>query len=455
MNESNDTKGINLLKGNPKTAVRNLSIPLIVSMLIVSMYYFIDSIWIAGLGSDALTAIGFVIPVQYIVLGFGVGLESGIAAVISKYIGQKNKQLADNASIHSVLLSVIIAIILTIIFLIYIRPILVILGASGKNLELAIEYSNIFFAGSIFVVLPEALYGLLRAEGYVKRTMYAMGICGILNCILDPIFIYTLNMGMRGAALATILSLEIVLLLIIYWIYIKQDTYLKPYMTNFKFRPHIIGDILQIGLPATIEFLIMSIVGIIMNYLLLVVSGSDSVAVYQNGWRIISFALEPIIGVSTALVTITGFNYGSRQFDKINTAYHYSIKFSTIIGLISTIILLVFPTQIAYLFTYSNTSSHLLNQFVIFLKYFSLTFLTFPIGMVSTYLFQGFSKGVTSLILTIIREVVCVTIFSYIFAIILNMGLNGVWLGNLVGYTIGAFIAYGYAGIFLKRIQET
>lgn len=452
--EFENTKGVEILNGNPKKAVRKLSVPLMISLILGSLYYIIDAMWVTGLGVDALTAIGFIIPVQFIILGVGAGLGAGSAAVISKYIGMKNHRLANNAAFHSVLLIFISALVITTIIMLFLEPLFVIMGASGANLQLSLDFSRVFFLGSILIIFPEAIYGMLRSEGDVKRTMYAKFLSTVVNIILDPIFIYQLNMGIRGAAYATLISLSLVCIVIVYWVYIKQDTYLKPFRQYFEYNWNIVKDILRVSLPASIEFFVLSLVGIIMNLILLVVSTSDYVAVYEVGWRLISFAFEPLMGIGTALVSIVGFNYGASRYKNINVAYRYAMFIGTIVGVVSAILLFVFSNQIAYIFAYSSSSAKLHEPFVVFLKFFSLTFLTFPIGIVSTYLFQGFGKGTVSLFLTFIREAICAILFAYLFAVVLNMGLDGVWIGNVVGYTVGAFIAYGFGKLYMYRLLK-
>ena len=244
------TEGVNLLCGNPKEAVKKLSLPLMLSMMIISLYNIIDSFWVAGLGADQLAAIGFVIPLEFLIISVGTSLGAGITSVVSKYIGQNNEQMADNSATHSVILSIIVSIIVTIIFTLFMKELLICMGARGLALNYALEYAHIYFVGSIFVVMPNVLYGLLRSEGDNKRTMYVMVLCAIVNMILDPLFIYTLNMGMFGAALSTVISLIIVLMVIIYWIYIKKDTYLKPTASNFNYDGEIFKDILKVAIPS-------------------------------------------------------------------------------------------------------------------------------------------------------------------------------------------------------------
>ena len=219
--ERNETHGVNLLRGNPKEAVKKLALPLMLSMMVISLYNIIDSFWVAGLGADQLAAVGFVIPLEFLIISIGTSMGAGITSVVSKYIGEKNDKMADNDAIHSVLLTVFTSAVVTLVFTVFAKELLICVGGRGIALDYAMQYGQIYFLASIFVVMPNALYGLLRSERDTKRTMYVMVLCAVVNMILDPLFIYTLNMGMFGAALSTIMSLAIVLCIIIYWIYIK------------------------------------------------------------------------------------------------------------------------------------------------------------------------------------------------------------------------------------------
>ena len=165
-----ETEGVNLLRGNPKEAVRKLALPLMLSMMIISLYNIIDSFWVAGLGADQLAAVGFVIPLEFLIISVGTAMGAGITSVVSKYIGEKNDQMADNSATHSVLLSLLVSIIVTIIFTVFMKELLISMGARGLAYNYAIEYAHIYFVASIFVVMPNALYGLLRSEGDNKRT---------------------------------------------------------------------------------------------------------------------------------------------------------------------------------------------------------------------------------------------------------------------------------------------
>ena len=448
-----ETQGVNLLRGNPKKAVLKLSLPLMLSMMVISLYNIIDSFWVAGLGADQLAAVGFVIPLEFLIISIGTSLGAGITSVVSKYIGEKNDELADNSAAHGVILSLIFSVIVTVIFSVFAKELLMLMGARGASLSYALDYSHIYFIASIFVVMPNALYGLLRSEGDTKRTMYVMVLCAIVNMVLDPIFIYTLNMKMFGAALSTILSLAIVLAIIIYWIYIKKDTYLNPTLTNFDYESFIMKDMLKVAVPSICEMIFITCITAIMHFIILAVSTTDSVAVFENGWRMVTLATEPMMAISTALISIVAANYGAGNFKNMKIAYDYSMKIATLLGVVALVIFLVFAPQISYIFSY-GASSRLLNPTIEFFHIFAWFFIVFPGGIISTYVFQGLGKGTHSLIFTVIREAICATVFAVLFGIVLNWGINGVWFGILVGYTVGGLVAIVYANNYLGKMVK-
>ena len=448
-----ETQGVNLLRGNPKKAVLKLSLPLMLSMMVISLYNIIDSFWVAGLGADQLAAVGFVIPLEFLIISIGTSLGAGITSVVSKYIGEKNDKLADNSAAHGVILSLIFSVIVTVIFSVFAKELLMLMGARGASLSYALDYSHIYFIASIFVVMPNALYGLLRSEGDTKRTMYVMVLCAIVNMVLDPIFIYTFNMKMFGAALSTILSLAIVLAIIIYWIYIKKDTYLNPTLTNFDYESFIMKDMLKVAVPSICEMIFITCITAIMHFIILAVSTTDSVAVFENGWRMVTLATEPMMAISTALISIVAANYGAGNFKNMKIAYDYSMKIATLLGVVALVIFLVFAPQISYIFSY-GASSRLLNPTIEFFHIFAWFFIVFPGGIISTYVFQGLGKGTHSLIFTVIREAICATVFAVLFGIVLNWGINGVWFGILVGYTIGGLVAIVYANNYLGKMVK-
>ncbi|MDK2929183.1 MAG: hypothetical protein PWP73_779, partial [Methanococcus sp.] len=220
------TKGVQNLLGDPKKAIVKISLPMVIAMSFQSLYNVIDAIWVAGLGSDALAAIGLFFPFMFAIMAISNGVGIGGSSAISRRIGQNNKDAADNIAVHSIVLGIIIGILL-IGVIPFLGAIFSLIGASGNTVTMAVEYSTILFGGAVAMLFTNIANAILRGEGDTKRAMYAIILGSVLNIVLDPIFIYVLNMGVAGAAWATLLSMTITGILFVYWLLVKKDTFLK------------------------------------------------------------------------------------------------------------------------------------------------------------------------------------------------------------------------------------
>jgi putative MATE family efflux protein len=284
--------------------------------------------------------------------------------------------------------------------------------------------------------------------------MYAMVLSSVLNMILDPILIYWAGWGISGAAWGTLISTALVAIILIYWLFVKKDTYVSLTLKDFKPDLNVTKNILSVGLPASVEFLVMSILAIFLNILLVKVAGTDAVAVYNTGWRVVMIAMSPIIGVGLSVVTIVGASYGAKKYGNISLIHNYSVKIGLVLASIICILIYLFAPYIAMLFTYSATSAYLEPAIASFLQVMCLFFIFLPLGIMSSSAFQGVGKGTTSLILTVLREVVFVVLSAYILAITLGWGENGVWWGIVIGGLLGSLVAYGVARIYIKGLKH-
>ncbi len=444
-------ENVEMITGDPKKAINKLAWPLIASMLLIFLNNIIDSIWVAGLGPGPLAAIGYVTPLFMVLVGFGNGIGAGATSLISRYIGAEKKDDANNAAIHSAILSVVISLVLTVFFLLVLESLLKIMGAS-EVMGYAMDYGIIIFAFTAPILIPPIFGGAFRAEGDVKRATLPIAMVAVVNMILDPIFIYVFGWGISGAALATGLAPLVGLFMMLYWIFIKKDTYLsynrKDFHNNFK----MYKDILVVGIPASLEQLIMAALAVTVNYMLTLVSGSTAVAVYTAGWRIISLGLLPAIGVGTAAITVAGVAYGAKKYENIRIACRYSVKLGLISSIIVCILLFVFANQVAFIFSYSEASSHLEPLIASFIQLMCLFILYVPFGASAGNVFQGLGKGTTSFILTTFREFVLVLIFAYLLGFVFNMGERGIYYGMLLGGFLGSVIAYGYIELYVDRL---
>lgn len=446
-------KNIELMRGNPETAVKKLAIPVMISMLLTASYNIIDGIWITGLGEAAIAGIGFVTPIFMILNGVSVGLGSGATSSISRFVGAHDKNRASDSAAHSIIILFIASIILTLIFLVIQEPLLRIYGASGTALEEALSYSTPLFLGLIGIMFANGASGILRGEGDMKRAMYAVVVSVILNAILDPIFIYTFGLGAAGAAIATVLSSLISAVVILYWLLVKKDTYVDINLRKFKFNSKITRNILKVGIPASLDMFIMSIAVALYLIFITIISGDYGVAAYTSGQRIYLFAIMPLTAIGTAVVAVCGSAFGAENGDYLSRAHKYGAKFGILFGLAVTIIVVLFATPIASIFAYTPETTHLVSGIALFLQF---AFLSIPLtgaGMASSFLYQGIGRGVTSLFFTIFREVICTVILTYLFGIVFGWGLIGIWIGLAVGRSIASIVNYIYGRHTIKQIR--
>ena len=442
---------IEMITGDPKKAINKLSLPIIASMFLIFANNIIDSIWVAGLGAEPLAALGYVTPLFLIIVGFGNGIGAGGNSLISRYIGAEDRQSANNAAIHNLILSVIVSIIITIIFLVFLEPLLNMMGASSV-IDYAMDYAVIVFSCTFALLMPPIVGGAFRAEGDIKRATIPIALAAIINMILDPIFIYTFGMGIKGAALATAIGPLISLLLMLYWIFVKRDTYLSYDFKNFKNDLGMYKDILVVGIPASLEQLVLSVLMIFINYMLTIVSGPVSVAVYTAGWRIINIGMLPAIGVGTAAISVAGVAFGAKKYENLRVTARYAVKVALIASIIVCVILYVFADQIALIFSYSETSAELAPLIANFLQIMCLFILYVPFGASAGNVFQGVGKGTISFVLTTFREFILVLIFAYLLGFVFNMGEFGIYCGMLLGGGIGSLICYACIELYINKL---
>jgi putative MATE family efflux protein len=446
------TQGVKTLLGNPKKAIIKLSVPMIVAMSVQTLYNFVDAIWVSGLGADALSAVGFFFPFHFIIMALSAGFGVGGASAVSRRIGARDKKGADEVGNHTLVIMIIISTVITVPLLILIPKIFTAMGAAQVT-STATVYARILFGGTFIFFFAQVASALLRAEGDVKRAMHAMMVGAVLNIILDPIFIYVLDLGVAGAAWATLLSVTTASVFIFYWLCIRRDTYISISFHKFHFKKSIIHDIYRVGLPASIQHVAMSLSVFILNIIAVRAGGTDGVAIYTTGWRVVMFAVLPLLGMATAVVSVIGAAYGAKDYDKLNKAFSYAVKLGMIIELCVAAVIFILAPVIARLFTFSEESLHLRHNIIIFLRTMCIYFPTTPFGMFSSSMFQGTAKGTYALITTTVRTVLLTAPIAYIFALLLNWGLPGIWWGIAISNILGAGFAYSWARYYIKHLN--
>ncbi|SFL64161.1 putative efflux protein, MATE family [Methanobrevibacter olleyae] len=446
-------ENIEMITGDPKRAIRKLSVPMMVSMLLIMMYNIADSIWVAGLGADALAAIGFITPLFTILVGLGNGIGAGANSLIARYIGANDFLEANNAGLHAIVISVIVSAIFTFIMLTAMVPILEIMGA-GDTIQYALDYGYIIFGFLFIFVFSGVLSAIFRSEGDMRRATIAIAVTAILNIILDPIFIYYLNMGIMGAAWATIISCTVSILVMSYWIWIKKDLFLDLSPKNFKYKGKIMTDTLQVAIPSTLENIIFSALAIMINSMLVIAAGTTAVAVYTASMRIVQLCMIPMIGIGTAVLTVAGVAYGAHNYNNLKIGHSYAIRLGFGVSIILGAIMIIFSSQIATAFSYTSASAALAPEIATAISILSLFVLAIPHGIMSSMMFQGVGKGTYSLIITLLRSLILETVTAYLFCFIFGWGLPGIYAGVVFGCFLGGTVGYLWAKFFIKKFKK-
>lgn len=447
---SDKAEDIDMIVNNPRMAIIKLSIPIIISFVFTMIYYIIDSIWVSGLGPGPLAALGFITPLFLALVGFSNALGTGANSLISRCIGAEDYENASNSAIHAMMLSIIITIIVTVVLLVFLRPLLLLMGAQDV-LEETLTYGRIIIGGIFTVFIPVMMSAIFRSQGDVRRASYPLVLAAIINLILDPIFIYTLGWGIAGAAFATVVAAMIASTPMFYWMFVKRDGFLKIRMKDYKRNLKIYKEIFVVAIPATLEQFAVSFVSIIFNYWIAVLSGTVAVAAYTVAWRMVSLGNTPITGIGMAALTIGGAAYGARNLVNLKSALNYGVQMGIVAAVLVSSLLYIFAEPLALMFSFSQNGAALAPQIVECLRIVCFFMLLMPFGVVSCNIFQSMGKGTLSLAIIVFRAIVLEVLFAVLFAFVLGWGLDGIYWGIVVGMAVGSLIGYVFVNYYLNK----
>tara|TARA_B100001964_G_scaffold68325_1_gene77638 strand:+ start:1402 stop:2760 length:1359 start_codon:yes stop_codon:yes gene_type:complete len=422
---------------NPSKALWTLAIPIMAGMGIHTLYTIVDMIFIGRLGGDAIAAVAFNMPLFFLVLGLSFGVGSGVTASIARFIGAKDKVSADNTAEHAVALGLIISIILTTLGLIYGEDLLRRLGATKSVLPVSWSYLKISLIGLPFMVFSTFFRSILSGEGDMKLPMAVAGLGTIINIILDPIFIFTLEFGVGGAAMASAISQLIVFLIFVYMLFIKEHAYIKFRMRDFSPSMFIVKDIIRVGFPASMSMIIMAFGQLVFNRILVRFS-TDAVAAYQVGGRMDMVIFLPIMAIASALTTIVGMFYGAKEFEKIKFIAKYGIICAIMVTSILSILLYIFAPFVVKSFTQEVDIQSIA---VTYIRTICLIYPLIAFGMSVGRILQGLGKGLPMLVITSIRILGVSAPLALFFTMVLNKPIEWVWYAMIISTIVSILIS--------------
>ena len=442
-----NNSNIDSIMGNPRKAINRLAFPTILSMFLMFLNNLIDGFWVSGINANALAASGFILPLYLVIIGLGNGVGAGANSLISRYVGAGRFEDANNAVIHSIILMLLVSVIVLLVGTFFLDDLVVLLGASSVK-SYCLSYGGVIFLLNIVFLAPNVTASIFRGEGDVGRATNPLILTAVLNMILDPVLIYGADMGIFGAGLATVVSSFIGWMWMLYWIFVKKDTFFKFNLSYYRRRFEIYKNILVVSLPAALEEVIFALVAIILNFLIIVTAGVGEVASFTIAWRFISIAFLPCMAIGIATITVSGVAYGARNWRNFNE----TIKYSTLLGLAITVgicaVFFIFAYPLCGAFNFQANDLNLVNRSAEILRLLVFYNVLIPFGATAAYTYQGVGSGFKSLGLTVFRELILSMALAYLMGIVLDMGVFGVYLGAIVGMNIGSLIGFVFIWIF-------
>ena len=426
-----------------------MAIPMVISMLVQSIYNIVDSMFVSRVSEDALTAVSLAFPVQNILIAFAVGIGVGSSALLSRFLGENNRDRVGSVAIHGVVIATITYVIFAIIGLLFTNSFA---NAQGQNAQVTAytkEYLyivTIFSAGLFFQVLGEKL---LQATSLTNYTMITQMSGAIINLILDPILIFGLfgfpRLEVKGAAIATVVG-QLGGALIGFYFNKRKNTDIKFTSKRFNFHSDIVKQIFWIGLPTIVMNTIGSIVVFALN-LILKKFGSSAIASYGVMFKFQSFAFLPVFGISNALTTIVSYNYGARKKDRIKRSISLSIKSSFVLMTVAVLIMWIFPAKLLSMF---NATDDMLSIGVPMMRIVSLSYLVAVPSIVAVGgVFQSLGNWKIAILQSLLRQIIILIPVFYFLS--LSGNLNIAWWA----FFIAEFLDVVFCILMLKKEIRT
>lgn len=415
------------------------AVPSVIAMTAASVYNITDSIFIGqGVGALAISGLAVTFPFINLAAAFGAMVGVGASTLMSLRLGQKDYEVANKILGNVLLLNITLGILLSVVMLSFLDPILYFFGASYATIPYARDYMVVILLGNVITHMYFGLNALLRASGHPKISMYTTLISVLINLILTPIFIYKFDWGIRGAALATVISQTLMLL----WqlkIFTNTNNFIHLQRKAIRFKRKIVFDMLSIGLSPFLMNVTASAVVIIMNQSLLRYGGDNAVGAFGIINRVAFLFPMVVLGLTQGMQPIVGYNYGAGNFSRMNKALKYTIFLATGVTTIGFLIGEFMPRMVASVFT---TDEELIGYSVEGLRIVLIFFPIIGFQMVSSYFFQSIGMTKKAIFMSLTRQVLFLIPGLLILPSI--FGLKGIWysmpLSDLLSAIVAAFL---------------
>ncbi len=425
-----------------------MSLPIMISMLVQALYNVVDSMFVARVSENALTALSIAFPIQNLMIAVSVGLGVGLNAVVSRALGAKDTKGVNRAATNGIMLMFICGLLFMLGGATLVRPYFEMQTDIEEIVTSGIDYTSIVMMGSMGVFMQILFERLLQSTGRTMLTMFSQGIGAIINIIFDPIFIFGYfgfpKMGVAGAAYATVLGQWVAALLGLI-LNIRMNPEVSINMKGF--RPHgaTIRLILSIGIPSVVMQSIGSVMTFLMNQILIAFS-STAVAVFGVYFKLQSFVFMPVFGLTNGTVPIVAYNFGARKGERMKKTIQYSVYAAIAIMICGALIFQAIPDKLLMLF---DASDEMLRVGVPALRIISLSFPLAGFGIGAGAVFQALGFSVYSMIISLIRQLVVLIPCAYLIGM-LTGDVTGVWWAFVVAEVVSLTVS----ALYLRRVNR-
>lgn len=432
-----------------------LALPTVAAQLINMLYNIVDRMYIGHIkdvGALALTGVGVCMPLIMVISAFAALVGNGGAPRASIYMGKKDTDTAQKILGNCFSLQIILSIILTIILLIGNKTFLLAFGASENTISYAVNYMNIYAIGTIFVQLTLGMNAFITAQGFAKTGMLSVLIGAVANIVLDPVFIFGMNMGVRGAALATIISQTLSCIWVLSFLFGKK-TFLKIKPENLRLHAKIILPCVALGSSLFIMQTSESIISVCFNSSLLKYGGDIAVGAMTILTSVMQFAMLPLQGLGQGAQPIMSYNYGAKNNNRVRKTFRLLLKVSFGYSIVLWAIVMLFPQMFAMMFTSDNALLSFTSQA---LRIYMASMFMFGIQIACQMAFNALGKAKDSIIVAVMRKFILLIPLIYIMPAIFKANqTNAVYMAEPVADFIAVcFTAILFAFEFKKAMKE-
>lgn len=432
-----------------------LAIPTVIAQMINMLYNIVDRIYIGHIpevGALALTGVGICMPLIMILSAFAALVGNGGAPRASILLGKGDSRSAEKIIGNCFTLQILISIVLTVIMLLGGKTFLLAFGASENTIEYAVSYFNIYAIGTIFVQLTLGMNMFITAQGFTKIGMYSVLIGAVINIMLDPIFIFACGLGVRGAALATILSQGCSCIWVLHFLFGKKTT-LRIKKENLRLVPKVFLPCLALGASLFIMQASESVISVCFNSSLLKYGGDVAVGAMTILTSVMQFAMLPLQGLGQGAQPIMSYNYGAKNPDRVKGAFFLLLKASLVYSIILWAFIMIFPQVFAGIFT---TDAALLAFTKKALRIYLAAMFLFGIQISCQMAFNSLGKALSSIVVAVVRKFVLLIPLIYIMPAVLQDKTSAVYMAEPVADTIAVtFTAILFFFQFRKAMKES